>query len=132
LCRRRILFILVVISFSSSLSVSRGRGVVRRLGMTTDPLFRMTVQDVFSIAKRGTVVTGKIEAGTLRLGDEVVIRGRGDDRKAVVSGIEAFRKVLEQAAQGDNVGLLLKDVARQDVEAGDVIVSPGSDLTLQP
>ncbi len=100
--------------------------------MTTDPLFRMVVADVFSIAKRGTVVTGQIEAGSLKVGDEVLIRGRGVEKKAIVSGIEAFRKIMEQANQGDNVGVLLKDVSRQDVQAGDEIVSPGSDFTWKP
>ncbi len=94
--------------------------------MSTDPLFRMVVQDVFSIAKRGTVVTGKIEAGSLKVGDEIVIRGRGQDRKAVVSGIEAFRKTLQQAHQGDTVGVLLKDIARPDVQSGDELLSPDS------
>ncbi len=100
--------------------------------MTTDPLFRMVVADVFSIAKRGTVVTGQIETGSLKLGDEVLIRGRGIEKKAIVSGIEAFRKILEQANQGDNVGILLKDISRQDVQAGDEIVSAGSDFTWNP
>ncbi len=100
--------------------------------MTTDPLFRMVVADVFSIAKRGTVVTGQIEAGSLKVGDEVLIRGRGVEQKAIVSGIEAFRKILEQANQGDNVGILLKDVSKQDVQAGDEIVGAGSDFTWKP
>jgi elongation factor Tu len=100
--------------------------------MTADPFFRMVVQDVFSIAKRGTVVTGKIEAGSLKVGDEIVIRGRGAEKKAIVSGIEAFRKVLDQANQGDAVGLLLKDVARHDVQKGDELVSPGADFSWNP
>ena len=100
--------------------------------MSTDPLFHMVVADVFSIAKRGTVVTGKIDTGSLKVGDEVAIRGSGSEKKTVVSGIEAFRQVLEQASQGDNVGLLLKDVSRQDVQRGDEIVAPGSDFTWNP
>jgi elongation factor Tu len=97
--------------------------------MTTDPFFRMTVEDVFSIAKRGTVVTGKIEQGTLNVGAEVSIQGRNGERKAVVTGIEMFRKILSQANAGDNVGILLKDIPKQDVQRGDVLVSPGPDFT---
>jgi elongation factor Tu len=67
--------------------------------MTTDPFFRMTVQDVFSIAKRGTVVTGKIEAGTLNVGDEVAINGKNGEKRTVVAGIEAFRKTLSKPMQ---------------------------------
>lgn len=100
--------------------------------MTTDPLFRMVVEDVFSIVKRGTVVTGQVQAGSLKVGDEVLIRGRGMEKKAVVSGIEAFRKILDHANQGDHVGILLKDISRQDVEKGDEILSPGSDFTWKP
>ena len=97
--------------------------------MGSDPLFRMVVEDVFSIAKRGTVVTGKVESGTLRVGDEVVIRGRGGEKKAVVTGIEAFRKILQQASQGDSIGVLLKDVQRNEVQQGDELVSPDSGFT---
>ena len=100
--------------------------------MSTDPLFRLVVEDVFTIANRGTVVTGRIETGTLKVGDEILIRGRAGDKKAVVSGIEAFRKVLEQANQGDAVGILLKDLSKTDVQRGDVLQSPGMDLTLNP
>ena len=97
--------------------------------MTTDPFFRMTVEDVFSIAKRGTVITGKIEGGTLNVGDEVAIQGRNGERKTVITGIEMFRKTTSQANVGDNVGILLKDISKQDVQRGDVILSPGSDFT---
>ena len=65
--------------------------------MTTDPFFRMTVEDILSIATRGTVVTGKIEQGTLNVGDEVAIQGKHGERKTVVSGIEVLRKVVNQA-----------------------------------
>ncbi|HEX8991964.1 MAG TPA: EF-Tu/IF-2/RF-3 family GTPase [Anaerolineales bacterium] len=91
--------------------------------MSADPFFRMVVEDVFSIAKRGTVVTGRIEAGTLKVGDEILIRRKGSGMKTVVAGIEAFRKLLDQANQGDTVGILLKDVGKQDVQKGDEIVS---------
>jgi elongation factor Tu len=100
--------------------------------MSTDPFFRMTVEDVFSIAKRGTVVTGKIEGGTLNVGDEVAIQGKNGERKTVVAGIEMLRKIITQARAGDNVGILFKDISRQDVQRGDVILTPGSDFTWKP
>jgi elongation factor Tu len=100
--------------------------------MSTDPFFRMIVEDVFSIAKRGTVVTGKIEGGTLNVGDEVAIQGTNGERRTVVTGIEMFRKIASQANAGDNVGILLKDISKQDVQRGDVILSPGSDFTWKP
>jgi len=100
--------------------------------MTTDPLFHMSVQDVFSIRGRGTVVTGTIEAGGLHVGDEVVIHGPGGDKKTVVAGIEMSRKVLDQAGQGDAVGVLLRDINRDDVHRGDELRSPGSDFTWIP
>ncbi len=92
--------------------------------MPTDPSFRMVVDDVFSIAGRGTVVTGKVEAGTIRAGDEVLVRGGGRDLKAMVTGIEAFRKMLPAAQAGDAIGLLLKGVSRAQVERGFEILSP--------
>lgn len=100
--------------------------------MTTDPFFRMTVEDVFSIAKRGTVVTGKIEKGTLKVGDEVVIQGSNGERKTVVTGIEIFRKIVSQATAGNPVGVLLKDISKQDIQRGDEILSPSSDFTWKP
>ena len=92
--------------------------------MTTDPFFRMTVEDVLSIATRGTVVTGKIEQGTLKVGDEVTIQGKNGERKTVVSGIEVLRKIVSQAKAGESVGVLFKDISKQDVQLGDVIVCP--------
>jgi elongation factor Tu len=100
--------------------------------MTTDPSFRMIVEDIFSIAKRGTVVTGKIELGTLKVGDEVVIQRSSGQRKTVVSGIEMFRKVTNQASAGDNVGILFKELAKQDVQRGDLILGPNPDFTWKP
>jgi elongation factor Tu len=93
--------------------------------MATDPLFRMTVQDVFSIRGRGTVVTGQIESGTLKVGDEISFRRQGSFKKTMVTGIEAFRKQLQQAQAGDNVGVLLRDINKPDIQRGDVLV--GSD-----
>ena len=100
--------------------------------MTTDPFFHMIVDDIFSIRNRGTVVTGKIEGGTLRVGDEVAIQGKNGERKTVVTGIEMFRRTSSQASGGDAVGILFKDISKQDVQRGDVILAPGSDFTWKP
>jgi elongation factor Tu len=95
----------------------------------TDPFFRMTVADIFSIKGRGTVVTGKIEGGTLQVGDEIVIQGKNGEKRTTVAGIEMFRKVLSQAEAGAEVGVLLKDITRDGIQAGDVLLAPGSDFT---
>jgi elongation factor Tu len=100
--------------------------------MTTDPTFHMIVEDVFSIRNRGTVVTGKIETGTLKVGDQVVIRGVNGEKATTVTGIESFRKAQEQANPGDPVGLLLKDLSKQDVQHGDEILGPETDFTWKP
>ena len=97
-----------------------------------DQPFLMAVEDVFSIAKRGTVVTGKIEKGTLKVGDEVMIRGSNGERKTVVAGLEMFRKIVNQASLGDNVGILFKELSKQDVQRGDLILGPTSDFTWKP
>jgi elongation factor Tu len=94
--------------------------------MSADPFFRMTVEDVFAIRGRGTVVTGRIETGTLNVNDEIYIRRPNSSRKTVVTGIEAFRKQLNQAQAGENVGVLLRDITKQDVQHGDVLL--GSDI----
>jgi elongation factor Tu len=103
--------------------------------MATDPLFRMTVEDVFSIKGRGTVATGKIESGTLRVGDKVRIRlqNGGIGKTAGVSGLEMFRKTRPEAAAGDNVGVLLKDVAKNDLQRGDILeADQGMDFSWKP
>lgn len=100
--------------------------------MTTDPFFRMTVEDVFSIKGRGTVLTGKIESGTLKVGDEISIQGKNGEKRTIVTGVEMFRKMMSQANAGDNVGILLKELSKQDVQRGDVILCPGSDFTWKP
>ena len=100
--------------------------------MATDPLFRMTVEDVFSIRGRGTVVTGQIESGTLTVGDEISFRREGVFKKAVVTGIEAFRKQLQQAQAGDNVGVLLRDVNKPDIQRGDVLTGSDTGFTWNP
>ncbi len=89
--------------------------------MPTDPYFEMVVEDVFSIRGRGTVAVGKVTQGTLHSGDEIFIRRQGSSRKATVAGLEMFRKVMDQAGAGDNVGVLLKDVDRNDIARGDLL-----------
>ena len=84
--------------------------------------FRITVQDVFSITGRGTVITGQIESGSITVGDTVTLRRKdGSSREVVVTGLEMFRKMLDTAKQGDNVGLLLRGIARNEVGRGDVL-----------
>jgi elongation factor Tu len=100
--------------------------------MATDPLFRMTVQDVFSIRGRGTVVTGQIESGTLNVGDEISIQRQGSLKKAIVTGIEAFRKQLQQAQAGDNVGVLLRDINKPDIQPGDVLMGSDPEFNWNP
>jgi len=92
----------------------------------TDKPFLMPVEDVFSITGRGTVGTGRVERGVIKLGDEVEIIGFGETRKTVVTGVEMFRKLLDQAQAGDNVGLLLRGVDKEDLERGMVVASPGT------
>ena len=94
--------------------------------MSADPFFRMTVADIFFIRGRGTVVTGKIESGTLNVNDEIYLRRTSSSRRVVVSGIETFRKLANQAQAGENVGILLRDITKQDVEKGDILL--GSDI----
>ena len=86
----------------------------------------MPVEDVFGIKGRGTVVTGRIERGIVKVGDEIEIIGIGETRKTVVTGVEMFRKLLDQGEAGDNVGCLLRGVERDDVERGQVLAKAGS------
>lgn len=88
--------------------------------------FLLAVEDVMTITGRGTVVTGRVERGTLKLNDEVEIVGIRDTRKAVVTGMEMFRKTLDEVTAGDNAGLLLRGIDRGDVERGQVLAKPGS------
>ncbi len=90
-----------------------------------DKPFLMPVEDVFSITGRGTVATGRIETGVIKVGDEVQILGLGEDKKSVVTGVEMFRKLLDQGEAGDNVGLLLRGVDKTEVKRGMVITHPG-------
>src|SRR6187549_3849574 len=91
-----------------------------------DKPFLMPIEDVFSISGRGTVVTGRVETGIVKVGDEVEIVGIKDTAKTVVTGVEMFRKLLDQGQAGDNIGALLRGVAREDVERGQVLAKPGS------
>jgi elongation factor Tu len=91
-----------------------------------DKPFLMPIEDVFSIKGRGTVATGRIEQGIVKINDEVEIVGIRDNRKSVVTGIEAFKKQLDQGQAGDNAGVLLRGIERNDIERGQVIAKPGS------
>jgi elongation factor Tu len=96
-----------------------------------DKPFLMAIEDVFSIKGRGTVVTGRIERGVIKVGEEVEILGFGEPRKTVVTGVEMFRKLLDQGQAGDNVGCLLRGIGKDEVERGQVLVKPGSLKTHQ-
>ncbi|MDJ0610295.1 MAG: elongation factor Tu [Kiloniellales bacterium] len=91
-----------------------------------DKPFLMPIEDVFSISGRGTVVTGRVERGVVKVGEEVEIVGIRETRKTVVTGVEMFRKLLDQGEAGDNIGALLRGVGREDVERGQVLAKPGS------
>ncbi len=92
----------------------------------TDKPFLMPVEDVFTITGRGTVATGRVERGTVRMNDTVEIVGMGAKRQTVITGVEMFRKLLDEARAGDNVGLLLRGIQRNEIERGQVICKPGS------
>jgi len=91
-----------------------------------DKPFLMPIEDVFSISGRGTVVTGRVERGIVKVGDEVEIVGIHDTRKTVVTGVEMFRKLLDAGEAGDNIGALLRGIGREEVERGQVLAKPGS------
>ena len=92
----------------------------------TDKPFLMPVEDVFSISGRGTVVTGRIEQGIIKVGEEIEIVGIRDTQKTIVTGVEMFRKLLDSGEAGDNIGALLRGTKREDVERGQVLCKPGS------
>jgi elongation factor Tu len=92
----------------------------------TDKPFLMPVEDVFSITGRGTVATGRVERGVIKVGEEVEIVGLRDTTKSVVTGVEMFRKLLDQGQAGDNIGALLRGVDKDGIERGQVIAKPGS------
>src|SRR3954471_11610274 len=91
-----------------------------------DKPFLMPIEDVFSISGRGTVVTGRVETGVVKVGEEVEIVGIKDTKKTVVTGVEMFRKLLDQGQAGDNIGALIRGVGREEVERGQVLCKPGS------
>jgi elongation factor Tu len=92
----------------------------------TDKTFLMAIEDVFSIKGRGTVATGRIERGIIKVGEEVEIVGFRDTRKTTVTGVEMFRKLLDQGMAGDNVGVLLRGIEKDDIERGQILAKPGS------
>jgi elongation factor Tu len=92
----------------------------------TDKPFLMPIEDVFSISGRGTVVTGRVERGIVKVGEEVEIVGLGETRKTVATGVEMFRKLLDEGRAGDNIGVLLRGVGKEEVERGQVLAKPGS------
>jgi len=91
-----------------------------------DQPFLMPIEDVFSISGRGTVVTGRVERGIVKVGEEVEIVGIRDSKKTTVTGVEMFRKLLDQGQAGDNIGALIRGVDREGVERGQVLCKPGS------
>jgi elongation factor Tu len=91
-----------------------------------DKPFLLPIEDVFSITGRGTVGTGRVERGIVKVGEEVEIIGLGTKRKTVVTGVEMFRKLLDEGRAGDNVGILLRGVAKEELQRGQVIAAPGS------
>ena len=91
-----------------------------------DKPFLMAVEDVFSIEGRGTVATGRIERGVVKVGDEVEIVGLTESRKTVCTGVEMFKKTMEQGEAGDNVGLLLRGIKREEIQRGQCIAKPGT------
>jgi elongation factor Tu len=91
-----------------------------------DKAFLMPIEDVFSISGRGTVVTGRVERGIVKVGDEIEIVGLKETRKTTCTGVEMFRKLLDSGEAGDNIGALLRGVNRTDVERGQVLAKPGS------
>ena len=92
----------------------------------TDKPFLMPVEDVFSISGRGTVVTGRVETGIIKVGEEVEVVGLKDTQKTTVTGVEMFRKLLDQGEAGDNIGALVRGLKREDVERGQVLAKPGT------
>ena len=96
-----------------------------------DKPFLMPVEDVFTISGRGTVVTGRVERGIVKVGEEIEIVGFKDTVKTVVTGVEMFRKLLDEGRAGDNIGALLRGTKREDIERGQVLCKPGIDHAAQ-
>jgi elongation factor Tu len=91
-----------------------------------DKPFLMPVEDVFTISGRGTVATGKVERGIVKIGDEIEMVGFKETEKTTVTGVEMFRKILDQGQAGDNIGVLLRGIKREEIERGQVLAKPGS------
>jgi len=91
-----------------------------------DKPFLMSVEDVFSITGRGTVATGRVDRGKIKVGDAIEIVGITDTRKSIVTGVEMFRKIMDEAQAGDNIGLLLRGVEKEQIERGQVLAAPGT------
>ena len=91
-----------------------------------DKPFLLPIEDVFSISGRGTVVTGRVERGIIHVGDEIEIVGLKETQKTTCTGVEMFRKLLDEGQAGDNVGVLLRGTKREDVERGQVLAKPGT------
>ena len=106
--------------------VERWTATFRSRSVPLTATFLMPVEDVFSISGRGTVVTGRIERGIVKVGDEIEIVGIKDTEKTTCTGVEMFRKLLDQGQAGDNVGVLLRGTKREEVERGQVLAKPGS------
>ena len=98
----------------------------RSRSVRLDKPFLMPIEDVFSITGRGTVVTGKVEQGMVKMGDEIEIVGLRNTQKTVCTGVEMFRKLLDEGRAGDNIGALLRGTKKEDVERGQVLCKPGS------
>ncbi len=109
----------------SALVEAIDKNIVTPVREIDKPLW-MSVEDVFSITGRGTVATGRIERGIVKVGEEVEIVGLGDTKKTICTGVEMFRKLLDQGQAGDNVGLLLRGIQKEDIQRGQVIAKPGS------
>src|SRR3989441_1179137 len=103
-----------------------GTSYMRTPPRPVDKPFLMPIEDIFSITGRGTVVTGRIERGIVKVGEEIEIVGMADTRKSVVTGVEMFRKLLDEGQAGDNVGCLLRGIDKDDVQRGQVLAKPGS------
>jgi elongation factor Tu len=106
--------------------MKRSTSTSRRPERPIDQPFLMPIEDVFSISGRGTVVTGRVERGVVKVGEEIEIVGIRDTQKTTCTGVEMFRKLLDQGQAGDNIGALLRGVDREDVERGQVLCKPGS------
>ena len=92
-----------------------------------DKPFLMPIEDIFTISGRGTVATGRVERGKVKVGEEIEIVGLRDTQKKVVTGVEMFKKLLDEGQAGDNIGVLLRGTERKDIERGMVLAKPGSD-----